>query len=113
MQRPGGLVSVVDDFKYLGSTITKDCNLDKEINVWISIRHLVVSAVSTSVLRHQRGVKVKTKLRTFKLVVLPTLLYSSETWTPVASHIKCLEGFLIRRDTAWKYQCGTREGTQN
>lgn len=34
--RPGGLVSVVDYFEYLGRTITKDCSLEKEINVRIS-----------------------------------------------------------------------------
>ena len=31
-----GLVSVVEDFECLGSTLTSDCGLDKEINIRIS-----------------------------------------------------------------------------
>ena len=85
----------MDDFEYLGSTIAKDCGLDKEINVRISRASRSFNSLYR-VLWRQRGVKVKTKLRIFKSVVLPTLFYSSETWTPVVSHIKCLQGFMMR-----------------
>ena len=32
----------------------------------------------------------------FKAVVLPTLLYGSETWAPIAIHVKCLQGFIMK-----------------
>ena len=32
--------------------------------------------------------------RTFKAVMLPTLLYGSETWAPIATQVKCLQGFM-------------------
>ena len=89
------MVSVVDDFEYLGGTITKECSLEKEISVRISKASRSFNSLYR-VLWRQRGVKVKTKLRIFKSVVLPTLLYGSETWTPVASHIKRLQGFMMR-----------------
>ena len=48
------------------------------------------------VLWRQRGVKVKTKMRICKSVVPPTLLYGSETWTPTATHIRRLQGFMMK-----------------
>ena len=38
---------------------------------------------------------MKTKLRLFKAVVLPTLLYGSETWVPLAPHVKRLQAFIM------------------
>ena len=35
-------------------------------------------------------------MRLFKTVVLSTLLYGSETWAPIATHIKHLQGFIMR-----------------
>ena len=35
-------------------------------------------------------------MRLFKTVVLSTLLYGSETWAPIATHIKCLQGFIMK-----------------
>ena len=32
----------------------------------------------------------------FKSVVLSTMVYGSETWAPIATHIKCLQGFIMR-----------------
>ena len=42
------------------------------------------------------SVKVVTKLRLFSVVVLATLLYGSETWVPLAAHMKRLQAFIMR-----------------
>ena len=43
----------------------------------------------------RKSVKVVTKLCLFRLVVLTTLLYGSETWVPLAAHMKRLQGFVM------------------
>ena len=40
-----------------------------------------------------RGLRTKTKMLVYRTVVLPTLLYASETWTTYRHHIKTLEKF--------------------
>ena len=35
-------------------------------------------------------------MRLFKAVVLLTLLYDSETWAPIAIHVKRLQGFIMK-----------------
>ena len=32
-------------------------------------------------------------MRLVKSVIFPTLMYDSETWAPIATHVKCLQGF--------------------
>ena len=39
--------------------------------------------------------KTSTKMRMFKAVVLPTLLYGSETWVPSAALLKRLQAFIM------------------
>ena len=85
----------MDDFEYLGSTISNNCSLDKEVNVRISKASRSFSSLY-QVLWRQRGVKIMTKMRILKAVMLPTLLYGSESWIPLAPHIKCLQSFVMR-----------------
>ena len=44
---------------------------------------------------YRKRLKIETKLRLFKAVVLPTLLYGSETWVPLAPHLKRLQAFIM------------------
>ena len=45
---------------------------------------------------YQRRIKTTTKLRLFKAIVLLTLLYGSESWTPLSIHMNRLQGFVMR-----------------
>ena len=45
---------------------------------------------------HERGISIKTKLRVYRAVVLPSLLYGCETWTCYRRHIKKLDQFHLR-----------------
>ena len=82
-------VSVVSDFQYLGSIITSDCNMD-------TLESPRPHDVLDPSVEYQRRIKTTTKLRMFKAVVLPTLLYGSESWTRMSKHVKRLQGFVMR-----------------
>jgi len=86
-------VEVVDHFEYLGSTVAQDCTLDREVNMRISKASYTFRSLC-KVLWCQRRLKILTKMRLFKSVVLSTLLYGSETWVPLANHIARLQGFI-------------------
>ena len=109
--RPGGgVVLVVENFEYHGSTITEDCSLDRESSVQIARASRAFESLH-KVLWRQRGVKVKTKMRIFKSVALFTLLCGCETWAPIATHIKRLQAFMMKciRESL----CGTRGEIQS
>ena len=69
----------VDQFKYLGSIITKSNDSETEIKARLSI--------STSILARQERVwnskvlSLKAKSLLYKAIILSTLLYGCETWT--------------------------------
>lgn len=44
----------------------------------------------------RRGITLATKLKVYRAVVLTTLLYACETWTPYKRHEKQLNGFHLR-----------------
>ena len=89
MLRHDGVFAVVDDFEYLGRHHHQRLQCDQYANQQ-GCRSF------GRVLWHQRGVKMRTKLRIFKSMVLPTLLYGSETWAPVASQVKRLQHFVMK-----------------
>ena len=65
-------------FCYLGGTVTKDCQLDKDflLNIW-----------------DRRGISIQAKLLLYKALILPTLLYGSKTWTTLVRLIPKIENF--------------------
>ena len=49
----------------------------------------------SKILWYQRKIKRKNNLRIFKAVVLPTLLYGSETWAVLGPHLHKLQSFVM------------------
>ena len=82
----------VDTFRYLGSCINSAANLDDEVLCHISRASQAFGRLHTRVW-HERGISIKTKLRVYRAVVLPSLLYGCETWTCYRRHIKKLDQF--------------------
>ena len=76
-------------FKYLGSILSSENTVDAEVEsqVFRSISRLVW---------YQPKIKVLTKLKLFKAVILPTLLYDSETWNLLQHKIQRLQVFINR-----------------
>ena len=88
----GKQLNAVENFKYLGSTISNDASIDAEITTRIA----KASAAFGSLTKHvwaRRAIHLNTKVATYKAPVITTLLYSCETWTLKARHIKLLENF--------------------
>lgn len=79
----------VDTFKYLGSTITSDCKLDKELDSRIQ-------CASTSFGRlwgrlwSSHDITKETKMNVYTAVVTSAMLYGAESWTLYQGHIKRL-----------------------
>ncbi|PFX12093.1 RNA-directed DNA polymerase from mobile element jockey [Stylophora pistillata] len=91
----GTELRTVEEFKYLGSVISSDSSLDKEINAMICKASQALGRLRARVL-NQHNIQQSTKLRVYKTVVLTSLLYGCETWTLYRRHIKLLEHFHMR-----------------
>lgn len=73
-------------FRYLGSTITSKCELDAEINSQIGAAAAVFGRLNRRVFS-SHNLKLGTKADIYRAVVLPNMLYSSESWTIYRRHI--------------------------
>ena len=88
-------LKTVDDFKYLGSVISSDGCLDKEIRARICKASQALVRLKTRLLS-QHNIRWSTKLKVYRAVVLTSLLYGCETWTLYRRHLKQLQRFYIR-----------------
>ena len=70
---------------YLGSAILTSVNIDSDVDKRQS--QSTFGRLRASVW-DRRGIKLKTKLKMYKAVVLPTLLYAFETCTVYERHSK-------------------------
>ena len=88
----GKNLNYVRSFTYLGSKVNYNASLDDVI-----INRIAKATTAFGKLRHrlwnERGIKLDTKIQVYKAVVLPTLLYGSEFWTPYRTHTNQLDTF--------------------
>ena len=82
----------MEGFTYLGSVISNDGSLDKEINSRICKASQALGRLKSRVLK-QHNIKVSAKLKVYQAVVITSLLYGWETWTLYGGDIKQLERF--------------------
>ena len=75
--------------------MSSDGTLSKEIESRISKARQSRGRLQTQVMDN-RNIKLSTKLKVYKAVVLTSLLYGCETWTLYRKQIKQLEGFHMR-----------------
>ena len=85
----------VSKFKYLGSILSSDNTADAEVESRINRTSQVFRSISRLVW-YQPKIKVLTKLKLFKAIILPTLLYGSETWNLLQHNIQRLQVFVKR-----------------
>ena len=88
-------IEQVTQFKYLGSILNSDNTVDAEVESRINKASQVFCSLSRLVW-YQRKIKVSTKLKLFKTIIIPTLLYGSETWNVLQCHIQRLQVFTNR-----------------
>ena len=89
------VLEVTDHFTYLGSTVTSNLSLDKEIDKRIAKAAAVLSKLSKRVWNISQ-LTLNTKLKVYQACVLSTLLYGSESWTTYAQQENRLESFHLR-----------------
>lgn len=82
----------VDHFPYLGSLLSSKATIDDEIHHRLSCTSAAYSRLKKRVFEN-RDLQSKTKILVYKAILLPTLLYGSETWTTYSRHLKSLEAF--------------------
>ena len=89
---PRGTVKEVNEFKYLGSLITNDGSMTREISERIVKAGGVFAAMRRNVFA-VRAMSKSVKMRVYAASVVSVLLYGSETWNCTAADIKRLESF--------------------
>ena len=86
----GNPLQAVQSFTYLGSTVSSDYSLDKEVERRISAATAAYGKLQTNVCK-RHGIRLATKCKVYRAVVLTCLLYSSETYTLYRRHIRKLQ----------------------
>ncbi|XP_022809588.1 uncharacterized protein LOC111346575 [Stylophora pistillata] len=79
----------VDNFTYLGSTLSSHANVDAEVNYRIQQAAAAFEKLQSRVFQ-DRDIRLDTKIKVYKAIVVTTLLYGSETWTIYRRHIAAL-----------------------
>ena len=82
-------LEVVENFTYLGSTISNSLSIDVEVNSRIAKAIAVMAKLNQRVWNNS-SLTEKTRMHVFQACVLSTLLYGSESWTIYARHEKKL-----------------------
>nr|VZI01571.1 unnamed protein product [Spirometra erinaceieuropaei] len=88
----GTLLQVGDDFPYLGSTLSLNTKFDDEVTRRISKASQAFGRLQSTVW-HRHGLQLSTKLKMYKAIILPTLLYGAETWTLYTKQARRLNHF--------------------
>ena len=88
----GQRLQVVDKFTYLGSTLSRVVHINDEVNARIAKASAAFGRLRGSIW-DRSGMRLDTKLKVYRSVVLPTLLYACETWTVYQRHAKRLNHF--------------------
>ena len=89
------VLNEAQDFTYLGSIISNNCTLDREINNRISRASAAFGQLSVRVYLN-RNLKLSTKIKVYQAIVISILLYGSETWTLYSKQLKLLNTFHLR-----------------
>ena len=89
------VLKVVDQFKYLGSTISKNLSLDSEINVRIGKASSAKTKLKERVWEN-KNLTINTKMRVYQACILSTVLYGRETWSTYTSQENKLNAFHLR-----------------
>nr|VZH96041.1 unnamed protein product [Spirometra erinaceieuropaei] len=88
----GTQLQVVENFPYLGSTLSRNTKIDDEVANRISKASQAFGRLQ-SIVWNRHGLQMSTKLKMYKTVILPTLLYEEETWTVYTRQARRLNHF--------------------
>ena len=83
----------VEHYQYLGSILRNDCSIDEEIDTRICKASIAFRSIGR-LIWYQKKLKRKTKMRLFKSIIMPILLYGCETWALLSNHVQRLQSFV-------------------
>nr|VZI47455.1 unnamed protein product [Spirometra erinaceieuropaei] len=102
----GTQLQVVENFPYLGSTLSRNTKIDDEVANRISKASQAFGRLQSTVW-NCHGLQLSTKMKMYKDTILPTILYGAETWTVYAKQARRLNHFhlsCLRRILRLKWQ---------
>lgn len=88
-------LTIVPHFKYLGSILSEDCSVDKDIENRIKQASSSFGRLRKRVFCNS-NLHLHTKITVYRAICISTLLYGCEAWTIYARHLKVLEAFHIK-----------------
>ena len=91
----GEALKTVNKFTYLGSTLSRNVRIDDEVVLRIAKASAAFGNLREKVWERE-GLSTQIKLKVYKAVILPSLLYSCETWTVDSRHLKSLNSFHLK-----------------
>ena len=97
----GQKLKVVDKFTYLGSILSRAVHIDDEVTARIAKASVAFGRLRANVWERNE-IKMDTKLKVYKAMVLPTLLHACETWTVYQRHAKRLNHFHLSCWRKWQ-----------
>nr|VZI25899.1 unnamed protein product [Spirometra erinaceieuropaei] len=83
---------VVENCPYLGSTLSRNIKINDEVANRISKASQAFGRLRSTVW-NRHGLQLSTKLKMYKAVILPTLLYGAETWMVYTRQARRLNHF--------------------
>ncbi|BHF58861.1 hypothetical protein SprV_0100181600 [Sparganum proliferum] len=89
-------LQVVDNFTYLNSTLSRSTKVDDEVARPIAKASQAFGRLQNTVC-NLHGLQLSTKQKTYKAVILPTLLYGAETRTVYKKQAQSLNYFHLSR----------------
>ena len=90
----GETLKVMESFAYLSSILSRSVRIDNEVDARIAKASTAFGRLRKKVWE-KNGLTTRTKLKVCKAVILPSLLYSCETWTVYSSHANKLNRFRL------------------
>ena len=91
----GRTVECCTDFCYLGSNLSTDLTVRRELRTRVSKASKAFGRLDSRVWKNH-NLKMETKLAVYKAMVLSVLLYGSETWTLYRRDIRYLDRFHLQ-----------------
>ncbi|BHF72081.1 hypothetical protein SprV_0401514400 [Sparganum proliferum] len=88
----GTQLQVVENFPYLGSALSGNTKIEDEVANRISKASQALGRLQSTVW-NRHGLQMSTKLKRYKAVILPMLLYGAETWTVYTKQARRLNHF--------------------
>ena len=112
----GTNLNAVEHFTYLGSVISSDATVSKDLDNCLSKASSSFGRQSKRVWQ-SHSLRLSTKIQVYKTVVVPTLLYGAEAWVLLRKQIRLLERFHQRclrsiLGIKWQGQCRTKKSSR-